>query len=239
MLEQIDLNEVFNLDGDDPVYEIAAETFMLKCGNMPNLTTIKFNYCTNVGDCAFMCAFEGCQNLRTVEFERLMYVGMSGFESCNMGGCDLTFPNLRSIGTHAFALANIKSFTAPHLEYVEREAFHGSSLIAFSSGGAREVRDHAFENCHKLQNVHIPGVEDLTSADFAFSGCENLKELRLPSMDNVDCFAYGIFQGSGLQHLYLPRIYVDTYAREWAEFVGLPSGCTIHFSDGDIVYTPE
>ena len=238
MLEQIDLNEVFNLDGDDPVYEIAAETFMFKCHNMPNLTTIKFNYCTNVGDCAFMRAFEGCQNLRTVEFKRLISVGRSGFESCNMD-TDLTFPNLRSIGSHAFTLANIKSFTAPHLEYVEREAFHGSSLIAFSSGGAREVRDHAFENCHKLQNMDISGVEDLQSADFAFLGCKNLKELRLPSMDNIDLFAYCIFQSSGLQHLYLPKISTNDYAKEWAKFVGLPSGCTIHFSDGDIVYTPE
>ena len=238
MLEQIDLNEVFNLDGDDPVYEIAADTFSWKCRNMTNLTTIKFNYVTNIGVCAFSYAFQGCPNLRTVEFKRLEYVAEAGFEGCNMD-TDLTFPNLRTFGNRAFAVANIKSFTAPRLEYVVSEAFNGSSLIAFSSGGAREVRLQAFFNCHKLQNMHIPGVEDLQSAYAAFSGCKNLKELRLPSMDNIDLFADDLFSCSGLQHLYLPKISTNDYAREWAEFVDLPSGCTIHFFDGDIVYTPE
>ena len=242
MLEQIDLNEVFNLDGDDPVYEIASETFMFKCGNMPNLTTIKFNYCTNVGTYAFASAFKNCPLLRKVGFVRLEQAETGAFADAFLlsNVQTLELPNLKYAGGGVFQGVGVKEILLPCLKRISNAlSSNCAALEFFSAPIADSVDSFAFYNNPNLKQVEINGVSRIGFSDpyddvtgYVFEACPKLKSLDLPAIASLDNFAKYTFSRSSLEHLYLPGISTNNYAREWAEFVGLPSGCIIHFSDG-------
>jgi sulfite reductase beta subunit-like hemoprotein len=64
-----------------------------------------------------------------------------------------------------------------------------------------------------------------------------LTTLSLPAVQSLDAIGHKqAFTLSSIQNLYLPGISSNAYAKAWADFVELPAGCTIHFSDGDVVY---
>lgn len=191
MLEQIDLNEVFDIDGDDPVYEIAEMTFYDNFNNVKNLTTIKFNYCTNVGRSAFAFSFYNCPNLRAVEFSRLEKAGYGSFYDAFRGAKDLNFvfPSLRTAEESSFScIQSLQSFSAPLLETVSGDMLSScSKLESVYLPAAKIIADDAFSYCSKLSTVSIPNAT--TIGKRVFYEAFNLKKLHLPKATSLSTFS--------------------------------------------------
>jgi hypothetical protein len=87
-----------------------------------------------------------------------------------------------------------------------------------------------------LTELIIPSVNRIFG-DLVFAGCSNLTTLSLPAVQSLDAIGTQLtFFDSSFKDLYLSGISTNAYAKAWADHVALPAGCTIHFSDGDIVY---
>ena len=172
-LEMIDLSAITEVDGDDPVYEIGEYAFAntmdkptadMFC-DLSNLTTIKFNFVTNICSSAFYGAFAGCANLAAVEFARLESVRGSAFVSAFEGSKVqfLSFPRLRIIEASAFmGMTSLKEVRIPEVTHIEWGAFSW---------------------CSNLSKIVLPKCTYIS--DWAFSETA-LKQIYLPAMSTND-----------------------------------------------------
>ena len=245
MLEQVDLNEVFNLDGDDPVYEIAEDSFSWKCRNMPNLTTVKFNYVTNLAESAFEGAFVNCPNLKSVEFSRLKNIGIGAFQYAFINCPSLRrihLPKLESTQWIAFKGCGISEISCPAVSMISWESFSDSSLISADFPAAVTIESEAFRDCKSLSYINLPSASFIGVSCFA--GCTNLKTITLQNYNFLTpMLQTHMFSQSSLEHIYLPAMTMQDWRNREQIFesvgypeidLGLPSGCTLHFADGKV-----
>ena len=210
LFAKIDSGEVENVDGDDPVYEIADRACQSGFANMPNLATVKFNFATNVGVSAFQLAFNNCPRLTSIQFARLERAADLAFASAfwGTGVVTLDFPALKSVGIAAFSqCATVESIRIPLVETLSNSLFSDCGrLFHVDAPNAKCVRPYAFVGCGNLEQITLPNVTDIDSGAFADS---NLKKIHLPK---------------------IPRASIDISSPMF------PIGCEIHFADETIVY---
>jgi hypothetical protein len=178
-LKTVDLSVITVVDGDDPVYEISERTFSTGyfpyLNEMENLTAIKFNYVTNVGEYAFNYAFSDCFNLRTVEFSRLEHVEPYAFHCAFLGSkaLSLSFPKLTNVNTNSFYM--MESLAEIALPEVER------------------IEDYGFQYSGMLKRIVIPKCQYIGREAFYYTG---LKFVNLPSMSIDDYDTNGIHRAT-------------------------------------------
>lgn len=240
----IDRDEVVEIDGDDPVYEIGLAALAGECCNMPMLETVKFNFVTNVGESAFEGAFKNCPNLKSVEFARLRIIGIGAFQYA-FQECPslkaLHLPKVERIDYLSFKNCGIQEISCPSAGIIIFEAFVDSNLTTADFAAAVTVEDRAFHNCKSLSRINLPSVSYLGPECFA--GCTALKTIVLPQYNFLGSMVQTrMFAGSSLTDIYLPAMSINDWnARDEIVFdktgetsvdFGIPSGCRLHFSDG-------
>ena len=140
-------------------------------------------------------------------------IGDSTFEDCN-GLTSVMIPgSVTSIGDSAFHnCTSLTSVTIPDsVTSIEYWAFYGcSSLMSVTIGNSvTSIGNQAFYYCSSLTSITIP--DSVTNIDFlAFGLCDELTSVTFSGKDMATV------QG------------MTNYSWE------LPSGCTIHCTDGDI-----
>lgn len=242
ILADVDFNEVSNIDGDDPVYEIEANAFYQKLCNMPSLTTVKFNYVTNVGDFAFGGALRNCPNLNSVQFARLKSVGSEAFQNAFAGSAvtHLSLPSLTSInGARAFSDMGIVSIAIPAVRQIPESTFSGCTKLTTIEGQPTYIDQMAFWYCQALKNLDTSKVSFIGLV--AFRGC-GLETISLPAVADFS-HIYRAFEYSAFKDISLPSISTNLYftckedVYNWGNYQDpiFPSGCTVHFADGDVV----
>lgn len=129
-------------------------------------------------------AFEGCRNLKSVEFNaQLRTIGEVAFSDCNLQ--KLKFPMmLETIGDNAFEnnrkLKSVK-FSRSGLKIIGKNAFTNCNLNSLQLPmSIEEIRAGAFYSNKRLKNITIrESTENLKIGPFAFGECSKEKIMHL------------------------------------------------------------
>lgn len=148
-------------------------------------------------------AFEGCKNLRYVNFPNLLIIGRNAFKDCtSLAEMPILFGTVIKDG--AFMNTGLKSISIPYCNNVPDNAFKGCAAETISVPKAKSVGTNAFEST-KLRNVDLSSVEHFTGEN-NFVGCTNLTELDLPNSDNLPSFSFDSeIYYAPLKHIYAPK----------------------------------
>lgn len=139
------------------------------------------------------CAFEYCQNLRSINFpESLKEIGSSAFVSAHFQSIDL--PNsLEIIGSYAFAnCENLKEVRLPNsLKSISPWIFARTGLTSITiPESVTYIGQYAFTNCKKLTSAKLPSSLK-TIGDYAFIECSNLSSIEFPaSLESIGFMAF-------------------------------------------------
>lgn len=162
---------------------------------------------TRIGDEVFL----DCPNVASVTIpDSVTSIGKRAFEDCtNLAG--VTIPSgVTSIGDSAFSgCYRLTSVTIP--------------------SGVTSIGESTFENCSNLTNVTIP--DSVTSiGSWAFYDCSALTSLTIPdSVTSIGEYVFFVCDA-------LTDIHFGGTIAQWntlAANAGVPSGATVHCSDGD------
>lgn len=130
--------------------------------------------------------FQGCTNLTTVVFnngiERILY---NAFLSTSLSA-ELDFPNLKTLGTRAFAYSKIT------------KVVNLGSVASLSSAYEYGM----FQNCTELQSVNLPQTCKTLGA-FCFNGCTSLTEINLEHIESLDKTTFG---NTAIKELICPKL---------------------------------
>lgn len=129
-------------------------------------------------------AFEQCQILNQIGFEKIVYIGKEAFKDCKCLGSDSTIEfskDLQKIGTRAFMNTGIKEITVPNVE-------RGKGVFSYCrlletvdiEEGVEEIEGEEFFYCNFLYNVTLPKTLKVIK-DEAFIMCSNLREIQSKS----------------------------------------------------------
>lgn len=139
-------------------------------------------------------------------------------------------PNsVTDIGSNAFSgCKNIKNVTLPSLSTLS-SLFPSPAYTSITNVtvafGATSLCEYFCYNCKGLQSISIPNT--VTSiGNQAFYSCTSLKTLVIPR--TVTSIGSSAFSNSGLKTLYLPSHFKGNTSG-----MGIPSGCTVVFYDGN------
>ncbi len=119
----------------------------------------------------------------------------------------ITIPmGVKSIGDFAFAKLDLVSTVdiPDGVTYIGEYAFCGCSRLKTIKipKSVTSIGEHAFHECDHLTTVEI--LEGVTSIEkYAFSDCSRLTSITIPA--SVQTVEYGIFSGSGLKEIRLPK----------------------------------
>ena len=145
----------------------------------------------SIGD----CAFEGCDEIKSIYFSDLKSFLNIDFEGDGPGWFDVDYylngelaknivvpDGVASIGTYQFCgCSSLESITIPDsVMAIEEYAFDGCLSLTNITipEGVTSIGENAFENCENLNTVTIPGsVTDIGM--YAFEGCSNLTNITL------------------------------------------------------------
>lgn len=149
--------------------------------------------------------YEIPNTVKTVEISA--FKGGSNSES-------IIIPNIVTyISSHAFEGTGIRELTVPGtIKFVDYQTFYGCTKlekVVFCDGlesigwnsfrscvNLKEIRDSAFSNCKKIENLNFPTNNDIGISTKAFDGCVSLKEITIPL--NVISIGTNAFGGSNL-----------------------------------------
>jgi len=99
-------------------------------------------------------AFNGCNALSDLDFDKLEIIGNGAFSSC-FSLKSISLPSIRRVGESSFY--NCAGLT---------EAIFGEDL--------ERIGRHAFHFCKSLRRIAIPLKDDLIVGEYAFRRCDNL-----------------------------------------------------------------
>lgn len=115
----VTLNDIFGVDGDEPVYSIADNALTNAFRNLPKLEFVHFNFCTNIGSRALAGTFSGCTALKDVSFKALGEISY-GSLSNTFTGCsaitNMDFSAVTNLGRNA--LQELAPAQVLHLEHL-------------------------------------------------------------------------------------------------------------------------
>ena len=105
-------------------------------------------------------AFSGCNNLKSINTNNVVYIMYGGFSNCN-SLTDITLPKVNNLSDSSFAGCNaLKAIKLP------------DSL--------KTLRSNVFLDCKSLSDVDLNNIVCLNVG--AFSGCSNLKTVIIPKV---------------------------------------------------------
>ncbi|MBO5318203.1 MAG: leucine-rich repeat protein [Ruminococcus sp.] len=174
-------------------------------------------------------AFEGCQNLTSVEIpESVQLPPQEAFANCE-SLCTVILPkNIDRLPDNTFSrCVNLKRVNLPDsLEYIDTYAFEScysleeitipeqvkhimsgtfanceSLKTVELSENVTEISNHAFENCISLESIKLP--QNLKTLGYgAFSYCKNLKTVEIPT--SLAAIEGAVFERSGINSIVIP-----------------------------------
>lgn len=185
------------IDGDDPVLGIDPYSLTNAFNNMTALTTVKFNYVTELCEGALKTAFIGCKNLERVEFNRLFGIDYYGFSSAfdSDKKIVLDFPELVSIFPGAFKGSEtdqrgLTGVNFPKCTWLGRYCFFSCKSLEYANlPMCEDIGHNAFENCKALRSINIPNVTVID--EYAFYNCSSLESISMPKCEYLDHLVFG------------------------------------------------
>lgn len=182
--------------------------------NFPSLrfaSTETFSYNTEITDISIPLMstlvpgmFSGCSSLTNIYAPEAFQMVAEPF-SGNTSLKEIHLPKLNSI-------VNMNQLYIPNIEFADFP-------------GLVDLPASFFMNLPKLHTVVLTRLETVRATSFAFTPM--LKDINLPSVTNIENSAFGV---SSVTNLSLQSISTNSYDELWS----VPSGCVIHFNDGDI-----
>ncbi|OYP66524.1 hypothetical protein CIK87_10660 [Prevotella sp. P5-64] len=148
-------------------------------------------------------AFDGCINLKNVNFPSVTYIGSYAFRNC-MSINDIQLGNdLENISAHAFkGCKKLQSFNLSNVKTIGSCAFGKCvSLKVMKCGDNVEcVEDHAFDGCVSLHNINLPNVCEIDA--YAFRNCVSLEVVEFgDKVEDIELCAF-----NGCKNLHNVRI---------------------------------
>ena len=193
------------------VTSIDDNAFHMLYSNLTSITIL--DSITSIGD----CAFNGCDNLATVNFganSKLQSIGDHAFYSCNSLK-SITIPDsTTSIGESAFANCNLATFnfgTNSELESIGESAFNncGNLTSITIPKSVTSIGDYAFFSCNNLTTVNFVANSELESIGArAFEDCGNLTSITIPdSVTSIGGLAFRYCYG--LTSIFIPKSVIN------------------------------
>jgi hypothetical protein len=132
-------------------------------------------------------AFEGCQNLWSVNLPSVVRVGNSAFSGAALSEANI--PEARFIGSGAFNYCEyLEDAPFPKVTEIGDSAFSNSGLKRVNLPRARLIGDHAFSKCVSLVKAVLPSAESVGKS--AFGSCWNLAAVSLPEARSIGEMAF-------------------------------------------------
>ena len=186
-------------------------------------------------------AFNGCKNIRTLNIpaeNNITDISERAFDFAGYNNTNdsdkytLVFPNLKNIGSRAFADSALKSFTAPKVKSIAFTwAFAESDLENVSMDGLTEISGSYTFYSTKMTQVELPNLQCINvagSEDSTFRNCRNLTRISLPEL--MDITGGYTFSGNySLTDVYLPK--VTNALPKYTFYDSMATGSTLNFPE--------
>jgi hypothetical protein len=157
-------------------------------------------------------AFHGYTRLAGVSAPGLTHIGDYAFYTLNSPTNDLTgidFPEVLSVGSHAFSCPNLVSISLPKAKTIGDWAFVGDgasfTLTEVNLAQVETIGEYAFYDRRGIASITLPEV--ITIGNAAFSAGTALKAntalttLRLPKVQTIGNGAFSFYFGLGTVEL--------------------------------------
>lgn len=137
--------------------------------------------------------FALCENLKSIHFFNLKYIGKSAFIACS-NLYSVNMPKVNYINDFAFRYCeNLKNISLLSALYIGDESFRGcSNLITINIPNVTFLGNSSFFTCSNLRDVFIPKITSIGNNTFAL--CDKLDSITFgtipPKSIGKSLFAY-------------------------------------------------
>ncbi len=177
-------------------------------------------------------AFEGCKQLKSVDFPKLTEIGVRAFQESGLESIhapevkriqslafqdchqleSVDFPKLTGIGNAVFrGCKQLKSANLPILDTIQRYMFEQSGLQSIHAPQVKLIDHDAFDGCHFLESAYFPECKDIAREAFVF--CNSLKSASFPECEDIAREAFRSCEE--LSSVFIPKIKSISVACFW------------------------
>lgn len=185
----IEITEYVGKDTDVVVPEEINGRYVESIGknvfkNNKTITSIELpDYLYSIGD----GAFEGCENLQTVNSTGITEIGAHAFSGCkSLENISLT--GITSVGDYAFKGTALKKVYLDCLNTLGKGVFSNCTSLETVYADAKYISEEAFYNCTVLTNVNLPDVTEIGRKAFMY--CSSLSNISTPELQNIGDYAF-------------------------------------------------
>lgn len=170
--------------------------------NVPYLEEFRYQHSATIGGEYTLGAnaFEGLENLRTVQFDGITGISENTFRNTpNLE--EVNINRVRTIGDYAFNnTPSLKIVSAPQLRNIGRSVFVHTGLEEIYFPRLEETGHYPFEGNEYLRKVDLPNLRLGGWQLFAY--CPSLEEVNLPLLERINHADF--IHTTSLEELYLP-----------------------------------